>query len=155
MDMSVSNYSIILGRDWQALTGGYYSIDGSHIIVPKGPKNIIIYHEERIVPYIESPPQSNVNYLETNLGVYSIFDENDTDDSECKPAILLNNDMWYVHFDGASSKDGSGAGISLYNSFGKTFYFSYRLNFSCMNNVAKFKALLLGLENSLKHYGFW
>ena len=45
MDMNVSNYSIILGRDWQALTGGYYSMDGSHIIVPKGTKNIIIYRE--------------------------------------------------------------------------------------------------------------
>ena len=56
MDMSVSNYSIILGRDWQALTGRYYSMDGSHIIIPKGPKNIIIYREERIIPYIENPP---------------------------------------------------------------------------------------------------
>ena len=56
MDMNVSNYSIILGRDWQTLTSGYYSMDGSHIIVPKRPKNIIIYREERIVPYVENPP---------------------------------------------------------------------------------------------------
>jgi hypothetical protein len=27
IDMPVRNYSIILGRDWQALTGGYLSLD--------------------------------------------------------------------------------------------------------------------------------
>jgi len=122
--MSVSDYSIILGRDWQALIGGYYSMDGSHIIIPKGPKNIIIYREEIFVPYIEILPQSTVNYVETDLGVYSIFDENDMDDYERKPIVQPNNDMWYMHFDGTSSKDGSRADISLYNSFGKTHSFS-------------------------------
>ena len=34
IDMPVSNYSIILGRDWQALTGGYLSIDETHLYVP-------------------------------------------------------------------------------------------------------------------------
>jgi len=125
-------------------------MDDSHIIVPKGPKNIIIYREERIVPYIESPTQSTVNYVETNLGVYSIFDENDMHEFERKPTIQPNNDMWYMHFDGASSKEGSEAGISLYISFRNTFSFSYRLIFSCTNNVAEFEALLLGLENALE-----
>jgi hypothetical protein len=35
IDMSVRNYSIILGRDWQALIGGYISLDGSHMSLPK------------------------------------------------------------------------------------------------------------------------
>jgi hypothetical protein len=34
IDMSVRNYSIILGRDWQALTGGYLLLDGTHLSVP-------------------------------------------------------------------------------------------------------------------------
>lgn len=55
-----------------------------------------------------------------------------------------------MHFDGVYSKYGSKAGISLYNSFGNFFSFSYRLNFSCTNNVAEFETLLLGLENALK-----
>jgi hypothetical protein len=33
IDMLVSNYSIILERDWQALTGGYLSLDGTHLSV--------------------------------------------------------------------------------------------------------------------------
>jgi hypothetical protein len=34
IDMLVSNYSIILGRDWKALTGGYLSLDETHLFVP-------------------------------------------------------------------------------------------------------------------------
>lgn len=93
-DMSFNNYSIILGRDWQALTRGYYSMDGSHIIILKGSKNIIIYQEERLVPYIENPPQPNVNYVETDVGVYSIFDEGEVEHSEHKPIVSPNNDIW-------------------------------------------------------------
>ena len=95
MDTSVSNYSIILGRDWQALTGGYYSMDGSHIIIPKGPKNIIIYREERIVPYIENPPQSDINFVEMDLGVYSIFDEGE-EQLVNKPVVSVDSDMVYA-----------------------------------------------------------
>jgi hypothetical protein len=73
IDMPVSNYSIILGRDWQALTGGYLSLDGTHLSVPRNGKNIIVLREGRISPYIESIPQPNVNYIEEDLGVYSIF----------------------------------------------------------------------------------
>jgi hypothetical protein len=51
--MHVSNYSIILGRDWQDLTGGYLSLDGSHLSIPKNGKNIIVLREGRISPYIE------------------------------------------------------------------------------------------------------
>ena len=64
IDMVVSNYSFILGRDWQSLIGGYYSMDGTHIIIPKGPKNIIVYKEERIVPYIENLPHPSINFIE-------------------------------------------------------------------------------------------
>jgi hypothetical protein len=79
IDMPIKNYSIILGRDWKALTGGYLSLDGTHMSVPRNRKNIIVLREGIISPYIESVPQPNVNYLEEDLGVYSIFgDEGDT-----------------------------------------------------------------------------
>jgi hypothetical protein len=34
IDMSVSNYSVILGIDWKSLIGGYLSLDGTHLSVP-------------------------------------------------------------------------------------------------------------------------
>lgn len=40
--MEVGNFSIILGREWQYLTGGYLSLDGSHITISHNRKNIVI-----------------------------------------------------------------------------------------------------------------
>jgi hypothetical protein len=45
MYIPVSNYSKILGRDSQDLTGGYISLDGSHMSLPKNGKNISVLRE--------------------------------------------------------------------------------------------------------------
>jgi ribonuclease HI len=45
--------------------------------------------------------------------------------------------------------EGNGAGIILVSPAGKIHNLSYRLEFACTNNVAEFKALLLGIENAL------
>ena len=60
MDMGVSNYSIILGRDWQVLTGGYLYMDGTHMIIPKGPNNIIVNREgSDKITYASQAPSIN------------------------------------------------------------------------------------------------
>jgi ribonuclease HI len=143
--MTVRNYSIILGRDWQDLTGGYLSLDGTHLFVPQNGKNIIVLREGRISPYIESVPQPNVNYIEEDLGVYSMFSNEDNTTLE---QIDLENGMWYMHFDGSCSNEGNRAGIILYSPVGKIHKFSYRLEFACTNNVIEFEALLIGIENA-------
>jgi ribonuclease HI len=53
-----------------------------------------------------------------------------------------------MHFDGSCSNKGNGAGIILYYPIGKIHNLSYRLEFSCTNNVTEFEALLLGIENA-------
>jgi ribonuclease HI len=53
-----------------------------------------------------------------------------------------------MHFDGSCSNEGSRAGIILYSHVSKIHNLSYRLEFACTNNVTKFEALLLGIENS-------
>jgi hypothetical protein len=145
IDMHVSNYSIILGRDWQALMGGYLSLDGSHLSIPKDGKNIIVLREDRISPYIEKFPQLNVNYVEESLGVYSIFTE---EDDVPREQFDYDDRLWHMHFDGACSSKGNGAGIILYSHVGKIYNFSFRLEFACTNNVVEFEALLLGIENA-------
>jgi hypothetical protein len=145
IDMPVRNYSIILGRDWQALTGGYLSLDGTHLSVPRNGKNIIVLREGIISPYIESVPQSSVNYIEEDLGVYSIFAEEDNIPLE---GIDLEDELWRMHFDGSHSNEGNGAGIILVSPAGKIHNLSYRLEFSCSSNAAEFEALLLGIENA-------
>ena len=144
IDMSVSNYSIILGRDWKSLTGGYFSLDDMHLFVPRNGKNIIVLREGIISPYIESVPQPNVNYLEEDLGVYSIF--SNEGDTILEP-IDFDHGMWHMHFDGSCSNEGNGVGIILYYPIEKIHNLSYRLEFACTNNVVEFEALLLGIEN--------
>ena len=82
INMPMSNYSIMLGRDWQALTSGYLSLDGTHLSIPRNGKNIIVLRERRISPYIERIPQPNVNYIEEDLRVYSIFADEDNNTLE-------------------------------------------------------------------------
>jgi ribonuclease HI len=137
IDMPVINYSIILGRDWHALTGGYLSLNGTHLSVPRNGKNIIVLREGRISLYIESVPQPNINYIEENLRVYSIFVEEDN-----IPLEQIDLD------DGSFSNEGNIDDIILIYPVGKIHNFSYRLEFACKKNVTEFKALLLGIENA-------
>jgi hypothetical protein len=145
IDMLVRNYSIISPRDWKDLTSGYLSLDGTYLSIPRNGKNIIVLREGRISPYIESVPQHNVNYIEDDLGVYSIFTNEDNTPLE---EIDIEDEMWHMHFDGSCSNEGNRAVIILYSHVGKIHKFSYTLEFSCTNNVTKFEALLLGIENA-------
>jgi hypothetical protein len=52
IDMPISNYSTILGRDWKDLTSGYFSLDETHLSIPRNGKNIIVLREGMISPYI-------------------------------------------------------------------------------------------------------
>jgi hypothetical protein len=61
--MLVRNYSIILGRYWQALIGGYLSLAEHIYPFLRMVKTLIVLREGRISPYIESVPQPNVNYI--------------------------------------------------------------------------------------------
>ena len=134
-----------MGRDWQALIGGYLSLDETHLSIPQNGKNIIFLREGRIPPYIESVPQTNVNYIEEDLGVYSIFVEEDNIPLE---QIDLDYGMWHMHFDGSCSNEGNKADIILISPVGKIHNFSYRLEFVGTNNVTEFEALLLGIDNT-------
>jgi hypothetical protein len=127
------------------LKGGYLSLDGTHLSISQNGKNIIALREGRISHYIEHVPQPNVNYIEEDLGVYSIFAEEDNIPLE---QIDLDDGMWHMQFGGSCSSEGNGVGIILYSLVGKIHNFSYRLEFACTNNVTKFEALLLGIENA-------
>lgn len=54
--MLVSNYFIILGRASQVHIGGHLSLDGTHMTISKGAKNIIIYREGWITPFVKGLP---------------------------------------------------------------------------------------------------
>ena len=55
---------------------------------------------------------------------------------------------WFtMHFDRACSREGAGAGITIYAPhLIEEKSFSYKFCFNCTNNMAEYEALLLGLQ---------
>lgn len=51
-----------------------------------------------------------------------------------------------MHFDGAVSKEGAAAGVSVVGLDFEYKSFSFNLYFECTNNVAEYEALILGIK---------
>jgi ribonuclease HI len=54
--------------------------------------------------------------------------------------------VWKMFFDGASSREGAGAGVVFVSPAQETIFLSYKLEFETTNNVAEYEALVLGLR---------
>jgi ribonuclease HI len=54
--------------------------------------------------------------------------------------------MWTLEFEGSHSSSGLGVGIVLTTPYKETFYYSYRLEYHCTNNIVEYEALILGLN---------
>lgn len=59
-----------------------------------------------------------------------------------------NVEKWFtMHFDGACSKEGSGAGIIITTPYIiQQTCFSYKFYFDCTNNIVEYEALILGIK---------
>lgn len=67
-------------------------------------------------------------------------DSNQTDEPETTP-------LWSMNFDGSCTKRNAGAGIWIHNTENNhTEGYSYRLKFQCLNNIAEYESLILGLH---------
>ncbi|XP_071736366.1 uncharacterized protein [Rutidosis leptorrhynchoides] len=62
--------------------------------------------------------------------------------------LPIKHEEWKLFTDGASSSDGSGAGLMLVSPEGKEFTYALRFEFSTTNNEAEYEALLAGLRLS-------
>ena len=54
--------------------------------------------------------------------------------------------IWIMYFDGASAQNSTGEGIVLISPANENIHLSYKLDFKTTNNVAEYKALLLGVK---------
>jgi len=63
--------------------------------LPKVGNNIIFLPGGCISPYIESVPQPRVNFIEEDIGVYSIFLEEDN--FVTTPHVDHNDHIWHMH----------------------------------------------------------
>ncbi|XP_028058451.1 uncharacterized protein LOC114262295 [Camellia sinensis] len=64
---------------------------------------------------------------------------------EVHVSVVAIMSYWDLKFDGASGAEKGGAGITLTGQAGEKFHLSYKLDFECSNNKAKYEALILGL----------
>nr|GEV56615.1 reverse transcriptase domain-containing protein [Tanacetum cinerariifolium] len=67
-------------------------------------------------------------------------------DREAKRKEPEVKNAWKLFTDGASSSDGSGAGLMLVNPEGKEYTYALRFEFETTNNEAEYEALLTGLR---------
>ncbi|XP_071699231.1 uncharacterized protein [Rutidosis leptorrhynchoides] len=72
--------------------------------------------------------------------------EEDTKNSTQIITPKIESEEWKLYTDGASSSDGSGAGLMLVNPEGKEFTYALRFKFVTTNNEAEYEALLAGLR---------
>ncbi|GKC37264.1 reverse transcriptase domain-containing protein [Tanacetum coccineum] len=60
--------------------------------------------------------------------------------------VETSPEPWTLFIDGSSCVDGSGAGLILTNQKGAEFTYELRFQFTSLNNVAEYKALIAGLR---------
>nr|GEY22344.1 reverse transcriptase domain-containing protein [Tanacetum cinerariifolium] len=81
---------------------------------------------------IEAPPEDNIK---------EVGRKTDTKLEETKPSC-----EWKLYTDGASSSEGSGAGLMLTDPEGKEYTYALCFKFETTNNEAECEALLAGLR---------
>ena len=64
------------------------------------------------------------------------------------PMSREESKIWTLQFDGANSREGSGARVLLISPEGCLVPLSFKMEFEATNNVAEYEALLLGLQTA-------
>jgi ribonuclease HI len=141
-------WGMLINRKSAADLGGSIQMDLSYATLPTPNGGTFRLDREpyRKVHVEDSKiPMDELAYDEEGLGNYAIL-SNSIVPLEDKVKDSELDKVWYMHFDGAFSRLGKGAGIVLQAPNGKVSKFAYRLEFEATNNVAEYEALLLGLE---------
>jgi hypothetical protein len=61
----------------------------------------------------------------------------------------FHSKIWTLYFDGSKSKEGLWVGCILIDPKGKRNFLSYRLEFECTSNIAKYETLVQGLNKAI------
>ncbi len=59
---------------------------------------------------------------------------------------FVSRQPWALFFNGSKTSDSTEVKIVIKSSEGRSFLFSFKLNFECSNNSAECKALIIGIE---------
>ena len=171
MDVVVADvpakFGMLLSRSCSAKQKGTMQMDFSYATIPIFGVQRRLYRESRLKYMINSkefPENRPIYVVDTKMGsaiFYNLEHTNPEDHliminqkreiEEMKEeacVILEDMEKWFtMHFDGACSKEGVGARVTISNPYYiEQTGFSYKFYFSCTNNLAEYEALILGLQ---------
>jgi ribonuclease HI len=162
MDIVVADvppkFGMLLSRSWIKRLGGTLQMDLTYATIPVfGGEHRRLYREAQLA-YIISDEANPTNHpifaLDTDLGSSVLqlthapepplkLRKQPTISPKFPPSITP---VWKMFFDGASSREGAGAGVVFVSPAQETISLSYKLEFEATNNVAEYEALVLGLR---------
>jgi ribonuclease HI len=151
-------FNMVLSRSWIKKLGGTLQMDLTYATIPVfGGEHKRLYREAQMA-YIVSDEANPTNHpifaLDTDLGS-SLLQITETLEApfQIRKQPIFNHEIpppttyvWKMFFDGASSSEGVGAGVVFVSPFQETISLSYKLEFEATNNVAEYKALVLGMR---------
>jgi hypothetical protein len=170
MDIVVADippkYGMLLSRSWGAKLQGTLQMDMTYATIPVFGQNRRLYRE-KLMKFMVTTQDRPHNYplysVHSDLDSFILYNDGNIQEQvpnqntelchteECQTLISEHDNsdepLWNLSFDGSVSKEGSGAGIWVSNSqTNHSEGHSYKLNFQCSNNIAKYEALILGLQ---------
>ena len=74
------------------------------------------------------------------------------DDLPDDGVMLVETKPWQLYFDGAARNKGAGVGIVFVMPSGGLVPYSFSLLETCSNNVAEYKAIIIGLKLAIEMY---
>jgi hypothetical protein len=150
-------FCMLLSRSLCNNLGGSLQMDLSYATIPVfGGEFRILYHESQLA-YIISDSDHSINYpiyaVDVDFGSSIFHIDNVVQHSfpltkpvDAPQSIENKNLLWKLYFDGASSREGAGAGVVLISPKPEVITLSYKLEFDTINNIVQYEALLLGLR---------
>jgi ribonuclease HI len=151
-------FGMLLSRSWIKRLGGTLHMDLTYATIPVfGGEHRRLYREAQLA-YIISDESDPTNHPIFHLILIwdlayccSLMPLNLLLKSKNSPLLsvkilLLITSVWKMFFDGASSREGVGAGVVLVSPVQEIISLSYKLEFKATNNVAEYEALVLGLR---------
>jgi hypothetical protein len=147
---------MLLSKSWIKILGGTLQMDLTYDTFPVfGGEHRILYREAQLA-YIINDEAKSTNHpifvLDTDLGS-SLLQLTDAPEPPIKirnKSLTLYEDtppitsVWKMFFDGASFREGVGAGVVLVSPIQEIVSLSYKLEFETTNNVAEYVALFFG-----------
>ena len=123
-------------------------MDWTYATVPASEFSLVKLYSEKEKRYHVENPQRPVNEYVYNTDEHGTYQINSTFLDPIHEEIKDEkvDELWRMNFDGAYSRSGKGAGITITSPKGKIFNFAFRLEFEATNNVTEYEALLIGVE---------